>query len=1080
MRRPPLRHVTAALLAALACDAEVTRPAEPPVLALSAREVRLFAPAGSVTPDLGRVFVSNNGGGTLAGLGLTAPVYQDASGWLTATLVGDTIQLAATAQNLAADTRVTATLDVFLADDPGNPRTVSVYFDVGLTQRILLSADSLTFVAIAGLGSVPPAQTVTVQNAGTGILTELAAPEISPAAAQAWLAATIDDSTAPARVELSLLPAGLPAPGEYDATVVVSSRIAEPERDSVQVKLVVAPAVTPLLSSDTIVVDVVLGAAPVARHVWVDEVKRRPLTAAVTSNVPWLAATPAPVVAPGRLDLVVSPAGLAAGTHVGRVTLTAGSGAPTTLVVALRVRPGPAVELGLDGVRFTAYRGGPVPVPQDVRIANAGHGTLAGLAVQVQPDAGWLLVPAPTGDSAPAAFTVAVDPASPAWQSLSTAGGVETRDVVVSGTGTAPVTLPVTLEVRDGPRLVLSSDTVRFRALSDTAAPGLPPDSVEVAVANEGPGTLSGLQVAVTYQTGSGWLGVTPGPLTAPAALRLRITDSLPAGTYRATVSVFSALDSAAIAVEHEVVDSLATAPVIVASIDTVELRSSAVSGTQPRVLLWLENAAAGSIDLAVSALPPWLSPTFTETDTRSPTGLILQAVRDASDLIGVYTTAVRITGTVSGPDPAAVRIPVRFVMAGPELVATADQVTFRAYQGETPLGAQPVVVTNGATGTLADVRVTGAPSWLGAQPTAPSPPPVAVVLQPRDTLAARAAAHAGTVAIASPSATNTPLGLDVAIRVDSGPTLAVAPGRLTLAGVAGDTLPVADTVVVFNAGKGVIGPLAVPVVAPAGEWLSASWDAGGTLASPPRLIVRANPRGLSPSTVPRTGTVTVDSPDPGAATVRVAFDVAPAPALRRSPAALTFTATEGLPVPADTQTIAVFDPEGRPTGGLDVTVSGDTSWFAYDVDSTSVPAAIRVWPITVPQARDTAYTAVVTVRGRAGADTVRSLLQYAVAQPEGPVIEVSRDTLVFDRASPLAQTVEITNGGSGTLRELTVEDVTGTDWLFVLLDSRIAPATLTVAVNAGAAAGEPANSVATLRIGGESADPRTITVILR
>ncbi|MDH4046129.1 MAG: hypothetical protein OEW06_16905, partial [Gemmatimonadota bacterium] len=75
---------------------------------------------------------------------------------------------------------------------------------------------------------------------------------------------------------------------------------------------------------------------------------------------------------------------------------------------------------------------------------------------------------------------------------------------------------------------------------------------------------------------------------------------------------------------------------------------------------------------------------------------------------------------------------------------------------------------------------------------------------------------------------------------------------------------------------------------------------------------------------------------------------------------------------------------------------------------------------------------------------------------------------------------VEITNGGSGTLRELSVADVTGTDWLFVLLDSRIAPAILTVAVNAAAAADESANSVATLRIGGENAAPRTITVILR
>jgi hypothetical protein len=288
------------------------------------------------------------------------------------------------------------------------------------------------------------------------------------------------------------------------------------------------------------------------------------------------------------------------------------------------------------------------------------------------------------------------------------------------------------------------------------------------------------------------------------------------------------------------------------------------------------------------------------------------------------------------------------------------------------------------------------------------------------------------------------------------------------------------DTVVVFNTGKGVLGVLTAPVVSPIGEWLSAEWDTGGTPAAPPRLIVRANPRGLAPTTLPRSGTVTVDSPDPGNATVQVAFDVAPAPTLRRSPALLTFTATEGLPLPADTQTIAVFDPEGRPTGGLDVTVSGDTSWFAWEQDSSGVPAAISVWPVTVPEARDSAYTAVVTITARAGADTVRSALAYVVARPEGPVIDVSRDTLVFERVDPLAQTVEITNGGTGTLRELSVADATGTDWLFVLLDSRIAPAKLTVAVNATAAADEPANSVATLRITGEDADPRTVTVILR
>jgi len=1073
MTRPPLRHVTATLLAALACDAQVTPPDDQPVLALSAREVRMFAPAGSVTPDLARVFASNNGGGDLTGLSVTSPAYEDVEGWLTATLVGDTIELAASAENLPPNTSHTATVDVLIAS-MGSARTITVRFEVGLTQRILLSADSLTFVAIAGLATVPPPQTVTVQNAGTGILTELAAPEISPPTAQAWLAADIDDVTAPAHVRLSLVAAGLPAPGEYDATVVVSSRIAEPERDSVQVTLIVAPPVAPFVSADSLLIDVLVGAAPVTRHVWVDEVARRPLSAAVTTDAAWLAAAPDPVATPGRLALIASPAGLAPGTYVGRATLTAGTGRADTVVTVLRVRPGPAIALGLDRVRFSTYRGGPVPGAQVVRVENAGHGTLAGLTVGVQPDAGWLAAPAASPDTAPAAFTVAIDPASAAWQALAATGGTDTRDVVVSAAGAAPVTLPVTLEVRDGPRLVLSSDTARFLA-RDTAASGTPEDSVEIAVANEGPGPLSGLQVAVTYESGSGWLAVPPGPLDAPAAFRLRPVVRLPAGTYRATVSVFSASDSAAVAVEYTSVESLAAAPAIVVSSDTVELRSTSVSGAQPRVILWIENAASGAIDLALNGVPSWLDATFTKANERSPAGLILQVERDAGDQIGVYAATVTISGTASGQDLAPVRVPVRLVLSGPQLLAAAAQVTLRAYARQTALPTQPVTVGNGATGTLAGVRVTAAPPWLDAQPTAPSAAPTTVLLQADSTLTA--GNYSGSVTIASSSATNTPLTLPVALTVDPGAALAVSPDAVTLASVAGDTLPVADTVVVFNAGKGVLGALAAPVVAPAGAWLSAEWDTSG---ASPRLVVRANPRGLPPTAAPRAGTVTVDTPDPGGATVRVAFELAPAPSLRRSPAALTFTATEGLPLPPDTQTIAVFDPEGRPTGALDVTVSGETAWFAYDVDSTGVPAAIRVWPVTVPEARDSAYEAVVTITDRVGADTVRTLLQYAVAQPEGAVIDVSRDTLAFDRASPLAQTVEITNGGRGTLRELTVEDVTGTDWLFVLLDSRIAPATLTVAVNATAAANEPANSVATLRIGGEGADSKTVTVILR
>ncbi|MGD2155072.1 MAG: hypothetical protein PVG79_17540, partial [Gemmatimonadales bacterium] len=76
------------------------------------------------------------------------------------------------------------------------------------------------------------------------------------------------------------------------------------------------------------------------------------------------------------------------------------------------------------------------------------------------------------------------------------------------------------------------------------------------------------------------------------------------------------------------------------------------------------------------------------------------------------------------------------------------------------------------------------------------------------------------------------------------------------------------------------------------------------------------------------------------------------------------------------------------------------------------------------------------------------------------------------------AQTVAVTNLGSRTLRELSVTDVTAVDWLFVLLDSRIAPATLTVAIKPAEAA-VTEDTEATLRVTGENAAPRELTVLL-
>ena len=89
-----VKRTVVVLLAAMACDASVTPPAEVPTIAMSLREVRLFAPAGSSTPDTASVVISNNGRGSLTGLQFSDVVYQGAaSGWLSTSTANDTTLL---------------------------------------------------------------------------------------------------------------------------------------------------------------------------------------------------------------------------------------------------------------------------------------------------------------------------------------------------------------------------------------------------------------------------------------------------------------------------------------------------------------------------------------------------------------------------------------------------------------------------------------------------------------------------------------------------------------------------------------------------------------------------------------------------------------------------------------------------------------------------------------------------------------------------------------------------------------------------------------------------------------------------
>lgn len=1082
-RRKCIRSAALVVLGAFACDLGVEPPPDTPLLAISARDASLFVTRGSGEPDAVTIQISNNGSGTLSGLRLEGPIYTGAaSDWLDRTLQDSTITLTGRAVTMKGDTLETGSYEALVdvvADAAGNsPRTITVNLLVGKSQQIALSVGSVTFAAQA-TNPPPPRQTVAISNAGDGVLSELAIDSIVYRAGEpdGWLDTTLVRTRAPTVIELQ--PSSVPASeATLHATVFVGSRIADPPTNSIEVEYIIAPPPTLVLSATTLTLEAVEGeTTPLVREITLRELNRRPLpglTEPISSNPDWLTASRDPVDAPAILTITADPTGLAGGlVYRDTVFISSSAGDVEEVAVSLRVRRGPTVHVSMDTVRFTMNPTDPLPGPQLVRIENSGGGTLSGLTVNYPRPAEWLSGTI-TGTTSPADLVLAVLSAGVA------AGSVDTAVVEIAGGGGDPERVTVLLEMLSGPSIVLSSDSLTFR--SDSASQNLLlPPPLEVAVVNGGTGVLSGL--TATVSGGSAWLG-TPvlANTTATTTLVLQPFTVPDSGTYVNTVVIASGtpgVDAARLPVVFDVGADTASVATIGLSSDHVLFRYVETEAA-PQVVLGVENLSSSDAfsNLSVRAKPAWLTAAFVDDNNDPPAALRLTL--DPRDLDGLDTPlddVVRISARgMGGATP--VELPVTLDLSGPEMVATSNQVVFRAFRGQAPPpDSQLVTVSNKAAGTLRDIFATGAPQWLVVTPASPSSAqnaPASVVMRPNTTDLASTAASRLQV---NGAAENSPLPIDLRYEIDSGPTVTMASTAVRMSAVEASADPDSLTVDLYNSGKGDLGSLSAAASQP---WLSATIDAS---VLPNQLVLVAMADTLASGTY--TDNVIVTSTLGGDVAVAVKFAVAPQPRIEVSPGTLVFHAsalTDSLP-PA--QTVTVFDPAGGPSGQIAAT--SDLTWLDVDVDSTTLPVTVFVRPNEVLDSRGSPHEATVAIESTVGTGAAQQVqITYNIDVGRDPVIDLSSERLEFRKPTSSrdeipAQTVQIDNGGSRTLRELSVADVTEggpVDWLFLLLDSRIAPATLTVAIKPAEAAITQQNE-ATLEITGEDAEPRRLTVML-
>jgi hypothetical protein len=195
--------------------------------------------------------VSNGGGGTLDGLGVT--VRYDSGqpvGWLNVSIGAGTAPTTISAQpvtgSLSAGT-YGATIDVTSSQASNSPQTIDVTFTVNAAPTppsISLSTTSLSFQATAG-GANPSATSVSVSNGGGGTLGGLGVTvRYDSGQPVGWLNVSIGAGTAPTTISAQPVTGSLSA-GTYGATIDVTSSQASNSPRTIDVTFTVEPGLQP-------------------------------------------------------------------------------------------------------------------------------------------------------------------------------------------------------------------------------------------------------------------------------------------------------------------------------------------------------------------------------------------------------------------------------------------------------------------------------------------------------------------------------------------------------------------------------------------------------------------------------------------------------------------------------------------------------------------------------------------------------------------------------------------------------------------------------------------------------------------
>ena len=987
------------------------RVSAPPMIALSRTNVLFSATRSRSSPPPETVTISNGGGGTLEGI--TASVAYDngqPTGWLTPTLSGSAapaiLTLSAATGSLAAGS-YTASVTLRSTAAGAVPQTIGVRFDVGGLPCIALSQQSLTTQAVTG-GINPPPLSLAVTNSADGVLNNLAvAVAYQSGQPTGWLAAALDQTTAPAT--LTLQPnVGSLQPGAYAATVSVSSAGAcnSPVQATVTFN-VDAPALPPrIVLSSSLAQFTASTANPADIAIGITNGGGGTLAGlsaeiAYAAGGPsgWLNAVISSASAPATLVLRAALGSLTPGTYSALVSVKApgASNSPQPVAVTFTVIAPevPAIGLSRSSLSFAAIEGGAAPAAQSIAISNAGTGTLDGLAATVAYAAGepggWLVATL-SQTAAPSTLSVRAVPSALGPGTYHAAIAIASPSAANS-----PQTVMVTVTVDRAPAIHVLYSSISFVSIVG----GADPQPLIVDVQNSGGGTLDGLAVAVTYNASepAGWMNATIDRTTAPAKITLQPrTGSLPVGAYHASLTISSpAATNSPIAIPLGF--AVNPAPVIQPYSSTAAFTMVSGGPNPAPAKIDVVNGGAGTltdlsadVSYASGQQTGWLRATL--SSTTAPSVLSLEVSATAL-VAGTYAASVTLRSSVQGvaPRTVAVGLTIAPPVIQPAIGLSTEAITLSGPQG-TDVSSPNVSVFNAGDGTLSGLSLgvdygAGQPTnWLGVSlDQTQAPATLSMKFATRDLPLGR---YDATITVRSSLAGVAPRTVALTVSVtQSGAVISLSPTSVNFTVAQNATIPPPQRISIANGGTDVLSRLAVRVDYPPGAdgWLGGAMGEGDipNTTAPTVLLLAPTTTSLAPGSY--AATITVFSSLQGIApkTVSVSLTVTPVRSISLSPASVTFNATQGGANPA-VKTVSVNDSGSGSITGLVASAPSygagqPAGWLTPTLSSTSTPSTLSLQP-TVGSLTPGTYTATVSVSSPDAANSPQVVSVSLVVAP--------------------------------------------------------------------------------------------------